>query len=93
MNSERKMTRTGQEDMEESINLAISPNEMPSMHTHQKLIKKVQMYVGKIKEQIKYEVDLCISDQLNLNHSMQGIIDYEKTQHLNIEQHFMTIKA
>lgn len=47
------------------------------MHTQLKLVKKIQAYVGKIKDQIKSEIDLCIQDQLCLNQNLQGIIDFE----------------
>ena len=36
---------------------------------------------------------MCIEDQLNLNQTLQGVLDYENNQLLTIEGHFATIKA
>lgn len=48
-------------------------------------------FIESIKQQIKFEIDLCLRDQLNLNQGLQGIIDYENQQGALVDSHFQTI--
>ena len=53
-----------------SFSLKKNPNEIPSVITQQKQIKRINQYVEKVEQQIKSEIDICIQDQLNL---VQGL--------------------
>ena len=43
------------------MSLSIRPNnnELPSAHSHIKQVAKVKKHVELIKQQVKFEVDLC----------------------------------
>ena len=45
-----------------SLTIGMNPNEVPSAHTHQKQVQKVRKFVSNIKDQIKFEIDLCLQD-------------------------------
>ena len=42
--------------------------------------QRVHGFVMKMKEQIKYELDLCFQDQQNLNQNLNGIDEFERAQ-------------
>lgn len=73
------------------MSLSMNANEVPSAHTHLKQVQKVLKFIDQIKQQIKLEIELCLRDQMNLNQGLQGIVDYQKQQHVLIDNHFTTI--
>ena len=77
------------------MSLSIRPdnNLVPSAHTHIKQVAKVKKHVEMIKQQVKFEVDLCHQDEVTLNTGLQGIQEYEQGQLRLIQDHFDVIKA
>ena len=47
---------------EVSLQLTLGAHEVPSAHTHQKQVQKVMSFIESIKQQIKFEIDLCMRD-------------------------------
>ena len=49
----------GNNNLGMSLSIRPNNNELPSAHSHIKQVAKVKKHVELIKQQVKFEVDLC----------------------------------